>query len=613
MRPREVEGTANEDSASLSQKDSMRELTVNEIAQLEERGCWAEDWSDILVEEGFAPSQMENVLLYGHVEIGSLNGSVEMEEGFRRRCCLRNAVLRNVTVGDDCLIENVRGYISNYQIGDRCYIANVGVMTSQEGSTFGNGNTISVLNEGGDGNVVIAEGLTAQLAWLMINFDCIRTLVKEQAAACTNRTACIGSNARIVGVKEMSNACIGDGCEVQGCSRLNNCTILSSDDAGTLIGADVVIEDSVVAAGASVLDGAKIYNCFVGESVHIGKGFSAETSLFFANSYMDNGESCAALCGPFSTSHHKSTLLIGGAFSFYNAGSGTNQSNHAYKMGPIHWGTLDRGSKTASGSHILWPAHIGSFSMVMGKVQSHPQVQKLPFSYVIADGQDTWLVPGINLRTVGTWRDINKWPKRDVRPRESREDIINFAFPNPYIIQSVIEGKDILNNLQKSHPADTDIYEYQGCKIKRASLLKGVQYYELALKLFLHHCFQTNTAVTNDANGCRWIDMMGMLAPKSEIDSVVKDVRNGNISTLDELKEILRQIHLNYKQNEQSYANFVMQSCGNNLFIDHDHWMREAEEAYALWLKMVRDDAEKEFQMGDVEDQQLRDFLEKVK
>jgi len=41
--------------------------------------------------------------------------------------------------------------------------------------------------------------------------------------------------------------------------------------------------------------------------------------------------------------------------------------------------------------------------------------------------------------------------------------------------------------------------------------------------------------------------------------------------------------------------------------------MREAEEAYALWLKMVRDDAEKEFQMGNVEDQQLRDFLEKVK
>ena len=360
----------------------MRELTVQEIAQLEERGCWAEDWSDILVDEAFVPSQMSNVLLYGHVEIGGLSGSVEMEEGFRRRCCVRNATLRNVTIGDDCLVENVRGYISNTQIGARSYVANVGIITNQEDSTFGNGTEISVLNEGGDANIIIFEGLTAQLAWLMVNFSSARKLANAQLSAfnAQSSTPHIGAGSRVVDVKEMSNVRIGEGCEVQGSCKLNNCTILSTDDASTLIGSDVIIEDSVVAAGASVIDGAKVYCSFVGESVHIGKGFSSEASVFFANSYMDNGESCAAFCGPFATSHHKSTLLIGGAFSFYNAGSGTNQSNHAYKMGPIHWGTLDRGSKTASGSHILWPAHVGSFSMVMGKVQNHPQVQKLPFS-----------------------------------------------------------------------------------------------------------------------------------------------------------------------------------------------------------------------------------------
>ena len=158
----------------------MRELTVNEIAQLEERGCWAEDWSDILVDEAFVPSQMTNVLLYGHVEIGGLSGSVELEEGFRRRCCVRNATLRNVTIGDDCLVENVRGYISNTQIGDRCYVANVGIITNQEGSTFGNGTEISVLNEGGDPNIVIFEGLTAQLAWLMVNFPKAKELANSQ-------------------------------------------------------------------------------------------------------------------------------------------------------------------------------------------------------------------------------------------------------------------------------------------------------------------------------------------------------------------------------------------------------------------------------------------------
>ena len=328
---------------------------------------------------------------------------------------------------------------------------------------------------------------------------------------------------------------------------------------------------------------------------------------------MDNGESCAAFCGPFATSHHKSTLLIGGAFSFYNAGSGTNQSNHAYKMGPIHWGTLDRGSKTASGSHILWPAHIGSFSMVMGKVQNHPQVQKLPFSYVIAEGRDTWLVPGINIRTVGTWRDVNKWPKRDARPLDSRNDIINFAFPNPYIIQSVLEGKSTLEDLQKKTPENTEVYTYHGCKIKRTALLKGIQYYDLVLKLFLYRCFQNNTAETTEADGSRWVDMMGMLAPKSELERVVRDIQSGAISTADELKEILRQIHQDYQRSEQAYANFVMQNCGGNLFIDRDYWMREAEEAHALWLKMVKDDAEREYQMGDVEPDQLRDFLDTIK
>ena len=593
----------------------MRERTVNEIAQLEERGCWAEDWSDILVDEAFVPSQMSNVLLYGHVEIGGLSGSVEVEEGFRRRCCVRNATLRNVTIGDDCLVENVRGYISNTQIGDRCYVANIGIITNQEDSTFGNGTEISVLNEGGDANIVIFEGLTAQLAWLMVNFSSARKLANAQLSAfnAQNSIPHIGAGSRVVDVKEMSNVRIGEGCEVQGSCKLNNCTILSTDDASTLIGSDVIIEDSVVAAGASVIDGAKVYCSFVGESVHIGKGFSSEASVFFANSYMDNGESCAAFCGPFATSHHKSTLLIGGAFSFYNAGSGTNQSNHAYKMGPIHWGTLDRGSKTASGSHILWPAHVGSFSMVMGKVQNHPQVQKLPFSYVIAEGRETNLVPGINIRTVGTWRDVGKWPKRDKRPLSSRNDIINFAFPNPYIVQSVLDGKGILEDLLKKNPENTEVFTYHGCKIKRAALLKGIQYYDLVLKLFLYRCFQNNTSDTTESNGGRWVDMMGLLAPKSELDGVVRDIESNAISSPEELKEILQQIHRSYQQYEQAYANFIMQNCGDSLFIDRDHWMQEAEEAYALWLKMVKDDAEKEYQMGDVESDQLRDFLESIK
>ena len=587
----------------------MRELTVTEIGILEDNGCWAEDWQNILVDEDFNTSVIWNVTFYGHIEIGNLNGVVEVEEGFLRRCCIKNATLRNVNIGDECLIENVRGYVSGYTICDHCYIANVGILTAQEGSSFGLGNTISVLNEGGDGNIVLCKELTAQLAWLMVNFPQVMRLYKPTK----EQKATIGANCRIVGVREINNVCVGDACEIQGASRLDNATILSSDDANTFIGSDVILENTIVAQGASVTDGAKVDNCFVGESVHIGKGFSAETSVFFSNSYMDNGESCATLCGPFSTSHHKSTLLIGGAFSFYNAGSGTNQSNHAYKMGPIHWGMLDRGSKTASGSHILWPAHIGSFSMVMGKIQNHPQVHKLPFSYIIAEGENTYIVPGINIKTVGTWRDVNKWPKRDMRPTSSRKDIINFAFPNPYIIQNVLEAKEILHKVEKTQGKDTEIYEYHGCLIKRNALIKGIQYYDIAIRLFLWEYFSKDGEEFEEPQGCAWVDLCGMLAPKNDILRVVQDIDSGTIDNLDQLHEVLLQIHQDYKRNARGYAHFVIQHEGGSMFIDTDHWLHEVEEAHNQWLRLVREDAEKEYQMGDVTEEQLREFIKGIK
>lgn len=89
--------------------------------------------------------------------------------------------------------------------------------------------------------------------------------------------------------------------------------------------------------------------------------------------------------GPFTVTHHKSTLLIAGMFSFMNAGSGSNQSNHMYKLGPIHQGALERGAKTTSDSYILWPARIGAFSLVMGRHVNHPDTSDLPFSYLIED------------------------------------------------------------------------------------------------------------------------------------------------------------------------------------------------------------------------------------
>ena len=71
------------------------------------------------------------------------------------------------------------------------------------------------------------------------------------------------------------------------------------------------------------------------------------------------------------------------------------------------------------------PATLGSFSVCFGKLMHHPNTRNLPFAYLIADGDKMFLIPGRNITTVGLYRDIKKWPKRDLRALENRKSIVN--------------------------------------------------------------------------------------------------------------------------------------------------------------------------------------------
>ena len=592
----------------------MRKLTEKEIFLLEDQGCLADDWSKIEVtSDDFRPTNIYNVRFYGKVSLGSMNSKIEVEEGFKMRCGIHNVTLKDVAVGDNCLIENVGGYISNYEIKDNVYISNVGRISTQGAPSYALGTSISVLNEAGDGNIILYDRLTSQIAQLMMDYPAVYKMVKkEQERRFKPERGIIGTGCRIVGAREITNVLIGEYCEIQGVSHISDCTISSSEDAPTLIGPDVIMENCIVAEGATVSTGAKLDNSFVGEAVHVGKGYSSESSVMFANTYLDNGEACAAFLGPFSCSHHKGSLLIAGMFSFYNAGSSTNQSNHAYKMGPIHYGCLDRGGKTASGAHIIWPAHFGAFTMVMGKVESHPDLSHLPFSYVIGKENKTVVVPGINIRTVGTWRDINKWPKRDKRAKSSRKDIINYTFPNPFIIQQVVEGKKLLKKLLENSTGE--YLEFNGCTIKRNAAIRGIEYYDMAINLFaynvMQHTYDDNEV--GDAGTDTWIDLAGMIVPEKEIERLVKDVEKEAVATSSELQLILNQINDDYKTNEASYAHSIMQSESKNLFINSHEWLERAEKAHHLWMRLIKDDAEKEFQMGDVDEEFFREFIGKL-
>ena len=608
--------------------NNYRALTSAEIEVLESNNCWSENWADVMVAEGFRPNFFHRVMFYGDIRLGAVEKKIEVSNGFLKHAGINDATLRNVTVGDNCLIEKVGNFINNYTIGDDCYISNICTMETVEGATYGEGHMVSVLNEMGDGNVILFNELNSQMAAFMVKHfndkqlkDALHRMVSEDIKLTNPDRGTIGNNVKIVNTKEITNTVIKDDCEISGASRLSDCTIMSNKDDSVYIGTGVICENSIICNGCSITNSVKMQDCFVGEACQITNGFTAEASLFFANSYMANGEACAAFCGPFSASHHKSSLLIGGEFSFYNAGSNTNFSNHAYKMGPMHYGTLERGTKTASGSYVLMPAKIGAFSVCFGKLMHHPDTRCLPFAYLIAYNDTMYLVPGRNITTVGLYRDIKKWPKRDKRAMGSRKSIINFDWLSPFTVGEIVQGKRILEQLRSASGENVSAYNYHEYVINASSLRKGIKYYDIALRIYmgavLKRAVKGGWLGKPDSNiGLgNWNDLSGLLLPESEEQRIIDDIKNGTLETIQEVNDRFREINEHFREYQWTWSyRMILDYYGLDELTDEaiDRIHQDYVKARRAWIAEIRKDAEKEYAMGDVEEDVYSNFLDQL-
>lgn len=605
-----------------------RQLTQEEIDILERNNCWAENWESVKVADDFSPYGFHRVMFYGDIRLGVFDLQVEVTKGFTKHAGINDATLRNVTIGDNCLIEKIGNFINNYTIGDNCYISNVSTMETTEGATYGEDHMISVLNEMGDGNLVLFHDLNSQLAAFMVKHfndkvlkEKITRLIREEVRFSLPDRGTIGNNVKIINTKEITNTVVKDDCEINGASRLSDCTILSSKDASVYIGTGVICENSIISNGCSITNSVKMQDCFVGEACQVANGFTAQASVFFANSYMANGEACAAFCGPFSASHHKSSLLIGGEFSFYNAGSNTNFSNHAYKMGPLHYGTLERGTKTASGAYVLMPAKIGAFSVCFGKLMNHPDMRCLPFAYLLAYGETMYIVPGRNITTVGLYRDIKKWPKRDKRAASCRKSIINFDWLSPFTVGEIVQGKKILEALRQAGGDNVSSYNYHEYIINATSLRKGIKYYDIALRIYMGAVLKRAIKggflgkPTSDIGLGHWTDLSGLLLPISEEERLIDDIKNGNIESIKEILDRFIDIDNHYRQYQWTWTyRLILDYYGLDELSDSDlpRIREDYIRARRAWVAEIRKDAEKEFAMGDVEQSVFDDFITKL-
>ena len=601
-----------------------RSLTDEEINRLESQLCSASDWKDVRVAERFTPDYVHHARFSGKVCLGVFEHEFTLPGGICKHSGLSYVTLHNVTVGDNCCIENVKNYIANYEIGAYTFIENVDIILVDRKSRFGNGVEVSVLNETGGREVMIHDRLSAHQAYIMALYrhrpqliERMKALVEAYADEHASDRGTIGSHVTIVNSGYIKNVRIGDHCEIEGAGRLKNGSINSNADDPVHIGYGVVCDDFIISSGSHIEDGTMMTRCFVGQACHMGHNYSASDSLFFSNCQEENGEACAIFAGPFTVTHHKSTLLIAGMFSFMNAGSGSNQSNHMYKLGPIHQGIVERGSKTTSDSYILWPARIGAFSLVMGRHHHHSDTSDIPFSYLIEKDDETYLVPGINLRSVGTIRDAQKWPKRDKRTDPDRLDMINYNLLSPYTIQKMLKAVDILKNLQALVGETSEIYYYQNTRIKGSSLRNALNFYGMAINKFFGnslikrlegttYCSMEEVweqlRPTESKGSGEWLDLAGLILPREPLEALLQDIEQGEIASLEDVECFFRLVHGRYYSLEwtwayemiERYYGVDLRSISAAEIID---LVRRWQECVIRLDEMLYEDARKEFSL----------------
>lgn len=595
-------------------------LAERQVEILRAQGCTAENWSTVLGTANFTPDPIHNVHFAGQVRLGRLDGRVRNAAGLEKPSGIYQAYLVDCTVEDGARIANVKSHIANYVIGQGACVEDVGILHANAGAKFGNGIEVETLNEGGGREVTLFNHLSAQFAYLQCVVrsrpaltEKLNALAGTEAAKAANQPARIGAGAIVSSVPNIVDVQVGDHAVVRASTSLENGTILSTADAPTTLGPGVIARNFIVAEGTTVGDGAMLANTYVGQGCQVGKQFSAEGSLFFANCEAFHGEGCSVFAGPYTVTHHKSTLLIAGLFSFYNAGSGTNQSNHLYKLGPVHEGKLERGCKTGSFSYIMWPCRVGPFSVVLGKHTRTFDTRDFPFSHIEAkaDGRCE-MIPGLYLSTVGTVRDGAKWPSRDRRKGAVLRDLIHFQVFSPLTVGRMLRGSARLQKLSDETPRTTKTVTIDGAEVRRVLLRTGVNYYQAGIEMYLLERLVTrveavragkgNLAVDADAAFSEeWIDLVGQLMPRKRFDALCEAIEKGELSSVEALDARLRELHAGYDRDEWAWVCWayekVFGKAPQNLTEEELHAAAQQwKSVRTKFLNLILGDAGKEFE-----------------
>ena len=137
----------------------------------------------------------------------------------------------------------------------------------------------------------------------------------------------------------------------------------------------------------------------------------------------------------------------------------------------------------------------------------------------------------------------------------------------------MIKGLQTLENLRYASGELSDVYSFHSVKITNHSLKRGMELYRIAIDKFmgnslisrlqesdgsfaelseaqLHSKLRPDTPVGSG----EWVDISGLIAPKSEIAALMNGIERGSITSLREIRDAFKQMADNYYSYEWTWA-----------------------------------------------------------
>ena len=195
--------------------------------------------------------------------------------------------------------------------------------------------------------------------------------------------------------------------------------------------------------------------------------------------------------------------------------------------------------------------------MVKGNHADHHDTAIFPYSYLMEKEGRSHLLPGANLTSYGTVRDLEKWPARD--RRTVGRDVINFEEHNPCVTGTMLRAVDTLHMLRDQDPAAGQ-YAYGKTVVRATALQRGIKLYDKAIVAALGAMLDGGTPDPRYDGTGRWIDVAGQYITKRETEAIADDIETGALRTLEEIDNRFRVFHVHYGTYARSWAEQIYAS-----------------------------------------------------